>query len=43
MKKIVVLFLLSAIALGGCNSLSSKKDKKDANPPNPVTYFIAAR
>src|SRR5438874_1940075 len=30
MKKIVFLFLLSAIALGGCSSASSKKDKKDA-------------
>jgi predicted small secreted protein len=30
MKKIVFLFLLSAIALGGCNSFGSKKDKKDA-------------
>jgi hypothetical protein len=30
MKKIAFLFLLSAIALGGCNSLDSKK-KKDAD------------
>jgi hypothetical protein len=30
MKKIVFLFLLAAIALGGCNSASSQKNKKDA-------------
>lgn len=30
MKKIVILFLLSALALGGCSSAKSKKDKKDA-------------
>jgi len=30
MKKIVFLFLISALALGGCNSDRSKKDKKDA-------------
>ena len=29
MKKIVFLFLLSVIALGGCNTPGSKKDKKD--------------
>ena len=30
MKKIVFLFLISALALDGCNSLKSKKDKEDA-------------
>jgi hypothetical protein len=30
MKKIVVLFLLSAIALGGCNTPDSKKKKEEA-------------
>jgi hypothetical protein len=30
MKTLVVLFLLFAIALSGCNSAASKKDKKDA-------------
>ncbi|HWM26228.1 MAG TPA: hypothetical protein VNP98_15545 [Chthoniobacterales bacterium] len=30
MKKIVFLFLLSAIALGGCNMFKSEKEKKDA-------------
>lgn len=30
MKKIVFLFLLSAIALGGCNSAESKKKKQEA-------------
>ena len=30
MKKIVFLFLLSAIALGGCNTPDSKKKKEDA-------------
>ena len=30
MKILVVLFLLFAIALSGCNSAASKKDKKDA-------------
>jgi hypothetical protein len=30
MKKIVFLFLLAALALGGCNSAKSEKAKKDA-------------
>ena len=30
MKKIVLLFLLSAIALGGCNTFGPNKDKKNA-------------
>src|SRR6267143_3949100 len=30
MKKIVFLFLLSAIAFGGCNSVASKKKKQEA-------------
>jgi hypothetical protein len=30
MKKIVFLFLISAIALGGCNTPESKKKKEDA-------------
>lgn len=30
MKKIVFLFLLSAIALGGCNTADSKKKKQEA-------------
>src|SRR5439155_9760478 len=31
MKKIVFLFLLSTIALGGCNSLDKSKKKKEAD------------
>jgi hypothetical protein len=30
MKKLVLLFLVCALALGGCNLFGSKKDKKDA-------------
>ncbi len=30
MKKLVFLFLVSALALGGCSLFGSKKDKKDA-------------